>query len=191
MNDRDATYPNKINKFFTEQTLKQHMKQFNIRKKVKSIDLFVQALTHLSYMKSRYTLSAHSETIVGFKEKSNEKLIFLGKNLYRYLLSKYIFRRYFDQSSEFLDKIIEEMTKDENYVYTGKIMKHSGLKEYILISRGIENKIGRNDMNLLSDFYYAFLAALSMDSGINVAENYNNSSMEKHIDFGKIVRNLN
>lgn len=118
-------------------------------------DIYQNALTHSSYANE-----------VGTKDY--ERLEYLGDAILEFLTSDYLYNN--------TDKLEGEMTKtrahyvceDALYAYATEIK----LNDYILLGKGEEESGGRNRKAIVSDIYEAFLAAIYLDKGIDVARDF-------------------
>ena len=121
--------------------------------------LYRKALTHTSY--------ANEENV-----DSYERLEYLGDAVLELIISEYLYKN--------TEKEEGEMTKlRAHYVCENALYEYSirlGLNEELLLGHGEEESGGRNRKAIVADIFEAFLGAIYLDKGIEVAKKfvYNN-----------------
>ena len=118
--------------------------------------VLITALTHSSYANQ-------------FKDvKYNERLEFLGDSVLQLCVTKYLFNNYKDKSEGELTKIRALVC--ENSLH--KVSKNLSLGKYIRMSKGEELTGGRERTSIQADALEAVIAAVYLDKGIEVANDF-------------------
>lgn len=121
-------------------------------------NLLKTAFTHRSY------LNESKET-----KESNERLEFLGDSILSFIVSTHIFKlRTTDEEGD-LTNLRSYMVKTESLAKASKNLK---LGERLYLSKGEELSGGRTNTQLLANTYEAFLGALFLDQGIEMARKF-------------------
>ncbi len=117
------------------------------------------ALTHSSY--------AHENRQKNIK--FNERLEFLGDSVLSIIVSKYIFENYPDLPEG-------KLTKMRSAVVCEKALYECSLNidlgKYLILGRGEERTGGRTRPSILSDAYEALIAAIYLDSNLDVTREW-------------------
>jgi ribonuclease-3 len=186
---------NNTNIILNEHDLNNFFKSHNIDYPYKNINLFRNAFVHKSYccMKnSNFTTSNIScpEDCLPLQEMPYERLEFLGDSILGYVIAKYMYIRYPDQSEGFLSKM---RTKIVNGKMLGFLAEKVGFVKFAIISKQIEDINGRDNYKIMEDIFEAFIGALFIDSNdINIVEKWIINIIEKYIDFVQlIIKNTN
>jgi ribonuclease III len=136
--------------------LENLLKQLNLNFKDKT--LLNTAFTHRSYLNE-----------AGKNQISNERLEFFGDAILSFLISKYLFNTYTDQPEGILTNLRSTIVKTETL---SQIALDLNLGKYLFLSHGEEKGGGRTNPSLLADTFEAFLAAIYLDQGLEVTENF-------------------
>ena len=186
---------NNTNIILNENDLNNFFNNHNIDYPFKNINLFRNAFVHKSYccMKnSNFTISNISCPVdcLPLQEMPYERLEFLGDSILGYVIAKYMYIRYPDQSEGFLSKM---RTKIVNGKMLGFLAEKVGFIKFAIISKQIEDINGRDNYKIMEDIFEAFIGALFMDSNdINVVEQWIINIIEKYVDFVQlIIKNTN
>lgn len=147
------------------------MKQISLQNVLKitfhNENLFIQALTHRSYLNEDKN----------FKQ-SNERLEFLGDSVLSLLTSNEIFRRFPELPEGKLTYLRSTLVRTETLAKVARELKFGDL---LFLSRGEEKEGGRNNPTLLANTFEAVLGAIYLDQGIDCAQKF----LEEHL-FGHI-----
>ena len=186
---------NNTNIILNENDLNNFFNNHNIDYPFKNINLFRNAFVHKSYccMKnSNFTTSNISCPVdcLPLQEMPYERLEFLGDSILGYVIAKYMYIRYPDQSEGFLSKM---RTKIVNGKMLGFLAEKVGFIKFAIISKQIEDINGRDNYKIMEDIFEAFIGALFMDSNdINIVEKWIINIIEKYVDFVQlIIKNTN
>lgn len=140
------------------------MKEINLTEVEKLIGIefdnkgvLITALTHSSYANQ-------------FKDvKYNERLEFLGDSVLQLCVTKYLFNNYKDKSEGELTKI-RALVVCENSLH--KVSRELQLGKYIRMSKGEELTGGRERTSIQADALEAVIAAIYLDKGIEIANDF-------------------
>lgn len=169
---------NENNKYITSEFIEAVLKKYNIKHKVKNLELFQIAMTHSSYMERDLKQDRLSKLIkekdikpipkelmkkaIPLQKESYQRLEFLGDSTIHLILADYLFSRFPDQQEGFMTKL---RTKIENGQVLSKFSKILGLNEYMLIGRNLELIGGReNNLSAIEDIFESFIGALFYDT---------------------------
>lgn len=196
---------NKHNVLITKSIIEKMLKKRHVEYKVNDINIFIEAMTHKSYIKSfinnernvKYLVQNiktknitidMSCKIVKLQEKCYERLEFLGDSIIRLIVAEYLYTRYPDQDEGFLTKL---KTKIENGESLSNFSKIIGLDKYMIISKHIELNGARNEseIGILGDVFEAFIGALYLDSKCDLAlcKSFIVDILEDKIDIAEIL----
>jgi dsRNA-specific ribonuclease len=197
---------NEKNKYITKKFIENMLSSRNIDYQVKNIDIFIQSTVHKSYIKHppEYWKSRSStvtnldlnpipykliQKTIPLKDKSYERLEFLGDSIIHYILAEYFYNRYDQEDEGFMTKLRTKIESSETLATFCKIIK---LSDYIIISRYIEKNDGRtNNLSILEDTFEAFIGALHLDSpdGLNACRSLIIYLIENHINLADLLCN--
>lgn len=199
---------NTKNKFITIEYVNDLLKQYNVDFEVTDISKFIEATIHISYMninlemnnskltnKKRYSLLKDKEVApitnplnaIPLQDISYERIEFLGDSIIRAILSEYFYCRYKNQNEGFLTKLRTKIEKHESLANLCKIIK---LNEYIIISKYIEEKGGREQNSKIhEDAFEAFIGALHLNGGYNVCKKFIINLIETKVDISELLHN--
>lgn len=121
----------------------------------KNKDLLEQAFTHRSF------LNESKE-----KVESNERLEFLGDSILSFVVSKALYQNYPDFYEGTLTNIRSLLVNTKTLAEVAKEL-HFGT--YLKLSKGEEEARGRENQSLLADSFEAYIGALFLDQGLEVA----------------------
>ena len=188
---------NPKNKLITDSDVKKIGSKFNINIPVKNIEIYIQSLTHKSYIKKEYYNSVLDneekyikDNIVRLQDNSNERLEFLGDTIIKAVVSHYLFERYPNEDEGFMTKL---KTKIEDKSSLAKFAKIIGLDEFIIVSKQNEiSGISRVNDKILEDAFESFIGALFLDTdNFNICRNFIRYILENEIDYADIIFNDN
>jgi ribonuclease-3 len=124
--------------------------------KIKSKEIFIEALTHKSY------LFFHPE----HKYNHNERLEFLGDAIIEFVVSDYLFRKYKNLKEGELTSVRASLVNKEKLL---EIAERLNLEKFVLYEK-IQGEKGLK--TVLSNCVEALIGALYLDSGLNSARNF-------------------
>ncbi|MFS0672404.1 ribonuclease III [Ornithinibacillus sp. 179-J 7C1 HS] len=134
----------------------------------RNIEVIKQAFTHSSYV------NEHRDILTS----DNERLEFLGDAVLELGVSQYLYRKFPNMPEGEMTKLRAAIVCEPSLEAFARSLN---LGEHILLGKGEEMTGGRNRPALLADVFEAFLGALYLDQGFDIALNF----LEKHV-FPKI-----
>ncbi len=134
----------------------------------KDKDLLKQAFIHRSYI---------NET-TGSNLSHNERLEFLGDAVLELIVTDYLYTKYPDRDEGDLTAYRSALV---NAVIIGEVAHELGMNEYLLLSKGEAKDAGRARSYILANTYEAYVGAVYLDQGYDVAQKF-----IAHTLFGKI-----
>ncbi len=125
----------------------------------KDKNLLMQAFIHRSYINENpNTGMSH-----------NERLEFLGDAVLELVVTDYLYKKYITYTEGELTALRSALV---NAIIISEIASKIGMNEYLLLSRGESKDTGKARQYILANTYEAFVGALYMDSGYDVAEKF-------------------
>lgn len=121
-------------------------------------DLYLQALTHKSWMNEHKGVRS-----------SNERLEFLGDAVLEFVVSKELYERFPDKEEGYLTALRANLVNTQNL---SEVAKKLALGESIFLSKGEEEGGGRENPSLLADTVEAIIGALFVNLGIDAAQKF-------------------
>ena len=141
-------------------------KELNIE--IKDETLYQNAFTHTSYA------NEHP------KEKSNERLEFLGDAILDFLFGEYLYKNYPDMPEGDMSKVRSKyVCANANCEYALEL----DLENYLLLGKGEEEQGGKTKVNVLADAFEAFLGAMYLDGGIDNVRKLLNKVIFSNIEY--------
>lgn len=188
--------------------IKDELKINKIKYSISNINLYVEAMTHKSYLKTfaknernvKFLVQTvknrniqpieFKNDIIGLKDTCYERLEYLGDSVIRLIVAEYLYKRYPDQCEGFLTKL---KTKIENNESLAKLSKSIGLHDYMIIAKYVDlnNARSNEDIGILCDVFESFIGALFLDSGcdLNVCRLFIIKLIETKIDIASLLFN--
>ena len=167
--------------------------------KIYNIELFREAMTHKSYLKH----TAYSEGILNkskkelrypknlleLRDKSYERLEYLGDSIIKVIISMYLFHRYPDEDEGFMTTLKIHIENKNNLARMARDMQ---LSKYFIISKQIEMAKGREAEKFNEDIFESFFGALFLSNGFNPCLQLMLNLLESQIDYSeKLYNNVN
>lgn len=134
----------------------------------KNKKLLEQAFIHRSYINENN----------GSKLSHNERLEFLGDAVLELIVTDYLYGKYPDRDEGELTAYRSALV---NAIIIGEIALSLGMNDYLLLSKGEAKDIGKARSYILANTYEAYVGAVYLDQGYEVARNFIASTL-----FGKI-----
>ncbi len=122
----------------------------------KDKELMKQAFTHSSYVNEHR----------GKNYEDNERLEFLGDAVLELAVSQYLFRKFPNMTEGELTKLRASIVCEPSLVHFAENLNFNDL---VLLGKGEEMTGGRTRPALLADAFEAFIGALYLDQGFQVA----------------------
>lgn len=130
--------------------------------------LLEQAFIHRSYINENN----------GSKLSHNERLEFLGDAVLELIVTDYLYNKYPDRDEGELTAYRSALV---NAVIIGEVAQSLGMNDYLLLSKGEAKDAGRARSYILANTYEAYVGAVYIDQGYNVARDFIAKTL-----FGKI-----
>lgn len=201
----EAHILNKQNIYITNKYINSILSKYNTPYKIKNLDMFRRAMTHTSYLKidlkneknakKKYTFIKEKEIdpidnkkdAIPLQSNSYERLEFLGDSVIRTILAEYLYKRYENEDEGFMTRLRTKIEKGESLAKLSLIV---GLDKYILISKLIESKGGRNkNVSILEDVFEAFIGALFNETNFELCKTFFINLIEEEIDMAELLNN--
>ncbi len=150
----------------------------NIGYSFKNKQLLSHALSHTSYINEQKRQ----------KHESNERLEFLGDAIVDMVVSDYLYKNYETELEGVLTKWRASVVCEASFA---RIAKKLDYGKYLLLGRGEEATGGRTRSSVLADAFEAVIAAMYLDSDINVVSGWIISHLEDEIKLaaqGKVQK---
>tara|TARA_Y100000389_G_scaffold77691_1_gene74450 strand:+ start:656 stop:1633 length:978 start_codon:yes stop_codon:yes gene_type:complete len=163
-NSDENTYNpyNPINKEITLIDLQTILRSYGLPTTVHNIEFYKLAFVHRSY-----TINEHDECVyerqpncVELKNKSNERLEFLGDGILEAIIKFYLYKRFPDENEGFMTEKKIALVKNETI---GKLAYDMKLNKWLLLSVSAEEKKNRSNYKKLGCLFEAFLGAMFLD----------------------------
>lgn len=130
--------------------------------------LLEQAFIHRSYINESN----------GSKLSHNERLEFLGDAVLELIVTDYLYNKYPDRDEGELTAYRSALV---NAVIIGEVANELGMNDFLLLSKGEAKDAGRARSYILANTYEAYVGAVYIDQGYNVARDFISKTL-----FGKI-----
>ena len=130
--------------------------------------LLEQAFIHRSYINEN----------TGLKLSHNERLEFLGDAVLELITTDYLYNKYRDHDEGDLTAFRSALV---NAVIIGEIALELGMNDFLLLSKGEAKDVGKARNYILANTYEAYVGAVYLDRGYDVAKDFIAKTL-----FGKI-----
>lgn len=190
------------------------LKSYGLPGTVYNLKLYQRAFVHKSYTK-RPALEniGNNIVIVGkptnclpLRQKSNERLEFLGDGILEAITKYYLYRRFPKENEGFMTEKKIALVKNEAI---GKLAYDMNLNKWLLLSNHAEEKNSRTNLKKLGCLFEAFLAAVFLDfnklnihdedkwfdelfvcgPGFQMAQIFLENVYERHVNWTNIIVN--
>jgi len=161
---------NKVNKLITKNAVQNILKKYGVFQNINNLDLYQDAMVHESYTigkikdvctRDNVKVVKNPDGCVLLRERSYERLEFLGDAVIENIIVSYLYRRYPDQREGFLSTMKVNFV---NRITLGHLAKVIGLHEYLVIGRTLDDlQNAREEDKILCDIFEAFMAAIYLD----------------------------
>ena len=133
--------------------------------------LYIRAFTHTSYANEAKTISY-------------ERLEYLGDAVLELIMSEYLYKNTEHEEGSMTKLRAHYVCENALYEYSIRL----GMNEYILLGKGETESGGKFRKAIVADVFEAFLGALYLDKGLDVAKNFIYKNIiplieKKEIDF--------
>lgn len=135
----------------------------------KDKNLLKQAFMHRSYI--------NENTNTGMSH--NERLEFLGDAVLELVVTDFLYRKYPNHTEGELTAFRSALV---NAVIISEVASEINMNDYLLLSKGESKDTGKARQYILANTYEAFIGALYMDSGYEIAEKFIKKTLLPHTD---------
>lgn len=179
---------NPKNKEISLSNVQTILSNYGITTPIKDLDLYKQSFVHKSYCKrpldAKIKLVPCPENCIDLKLKSNERLEFLGDGVLECVTKYYLYRRFYREQEGFMTEKKIALVKNEAI---GKLALDMKLFEWYILSNHTEEKKMRTNLKKLGCLFEAFLGAIFIDMGFEIAKQFIETVFEKHIDWTELI----
>lgn len=140
------------------QTLVKHISKI-LDKTITNKELIYQAFMHTSYVNEHRKMNL----------ESNERLEFLGDAVLELIVSDYLYQTYPSEPEGNLSRLRAQLVREATLALLARKFKFN---EYIQLGKGEKSSGGSNRDSILADCFEAFLGAIYMDLGMEVAKEF-------------------
>jgi dsRNA-specific ribonuclease len=171
-------YNNK-NVEITQKEVESILKSYGLPGIVYNLKLYQRAFVHKSYTKRPHVenlaqnieIAVQPEDCLPLRQKSNERLEFLGDGILEAITKYYLYRRFPKENEGFMTEKKISLVKNEAI---GKLAYDMNLNKWLLLSNHAEEKKSRTNLKKLGCLFEAFLAAVFLDyNKINIKDEDN------------------
>ncbi len=134
----------------------------------KNKNFLKEALTHRSYLNENPSWGRH-----------NERLEFLGDSVLELITSDFLYKKYPDQNEGELTVLRAALI---NYQMLAQVAREIDLENHIFLSKGEAKDTGRGREAILADAFEALLAAIYLDRGYKIAEDFIQKFLLFHLE---------
>ena len=206
-------YNNK-NVEITQKEVESILKSYGLPGTVYNLKLYQRAFVHKSYTKrprlenmvQNIELAVQPANCVPLRQKSNERLEFLGDGILEAITKYYLYRRFPKENEGFMTEKKISLVKNEAI---GKLAYDMNLNKWLLLSNHAEEKKSRTNLKKLGCLFEAFLAALFLDynkiaikdedkwfdhlfvcgPGFQMAQIFLENVYERHVNWTELIVN--
>lgn len=205
---------NNRNQEITLPELQSILKSYGLPGDVYNFNLYKRAFVHKSYTKRPHyenveqniEIAPQPDDCLPLKQKSNERLEFLGDGVLEAITKYYLYRRFPKENEGFMTEKKIALVKNESL---GKLAYNMGLNKWLLLSNHAEDKKSRTNLKKLGCLFEAFLAALFLDynkmqikdehkwfenlfvcgPGFQMAQIFLEAIYERHVNWTELIMN--
>lgn len=174
---------NPSNKLITKEYINNLLDEYDVNDKITNIKEFINAMTHKSYCVN-IDLEESKSGFVQPRLNDYERLEFLGDGIANSIVISYIYERYDEYGPGKLTNIKQKMIQSKSYAYYCKKIE---LNKYLLISKNLEDKYGRDYNDYCEDIFEAFIGSLYLEIGYEKTYKLFVGVIEKYTDWEDII----
>jgi len=188
------------------------LNEYGVNTDIDNINLYKRAFIHRSYVKrpalenekSNITIVRKPGNCLDLKQKSNERLEFIGDGVLELITKYYLYRRFPKADEGFMTEKKIALVKNE---HIGKLAYEMGLHKWLIISKHAEEKKTRTNLKKLGCLFEAFIGAIFLDfnkisvkdedawfenvfvcgPGFQMTQIFVEKIFEKHVDWMKLI----
>ena len=188
------------------------LNEYGINTDIDNLSLYKRAFIHRSYVKrpqlenkqSNITIVPKPHNCLDLKQKSNERLEFIGDGVLELITKYYLYRRFPKADEGFMTEKKIALVKNE---HIGKLAYDMGLHKWLIMSKHAEEKKTRTNLKKLGCLFEAFIGAIFLDfnkikvkdedkwfeklfvcgPGFQMTQIFVENIFEKHVDWMKLI----
>ena len=188
------------------------LNEYGVNTNIDNLNLYKRAFIHRSYVKrpalenekSNITIVSKPSNCLDLKQKSNERLEFIGDGVLELITKYYLYRRFPKADEGFMTEKKIALVKNE---HIGKLAYEMGLHKWLIISKHAEEKKTRTNLKKLGCLFEAFIGAIFLDfnkisvkdedawfenvfvcgPGFQMTQIFVEKIFEKHVDWMKLI----
>jgi ribonuclease-3 len=190
---------NEKNIYITAEFIENILKKYGLIHKVKNLQLFQTAMTHVSYLNNA-TINIKTAKLLKEIQPIEDRYLpnvmplslynynlleLIGDGCAHYAIVQYLFERYPDENEGFITRLRASIEQTKSFA---TISRKLGFHKYVVIARNVEINNGRtgND-HLLEDVFEAFIGALSLEVSYEKCKKFIINIIEKEIDIAELL----
>lgn len=135
----------------------------------KNIDVFIEALTHRSYLNENKGIVSHH----------NERLEFLGDAVLELVVTRFLFFRFPEKPEGELTAYRAALVNTQSLAASAEAL---GVNDMLLLSKGEAKDTGRARQIILANAFEAIVSAVYLDQGYDGAEHFIAATIYPKID---------
>ncbi len=135
----------------------------------KNIDLFIEALTHRSYLNENRGIVNHH----------NERFEFLGDAVLELVVTNFLFKKFPDKSEGELTAYRAALVNTQSLSASSEAL---GVNDMLLLSKGEAKDTGRARQIILANTFEAIVSSIYLDQGYDGAERFIATTIYPKID---------
>lgn len=180
---------NPLNKLIKLSDIKKIFELYKLQvpKITVNISLMKEAMTHRSYIKRKKMPREISKPLKGtvpLQPKSNERLQFLGDAILHLIIGEYLYHKYPDAEEGFLTRLRCKLENRESLYY---LAKKTSIGLFVLVSQHIELLHGRDNINIISGGFEAFIGVLYLELGLDFTAYFIKEVIKNEFNINKIA----
>ena len=190
------------------------LKRYGLPGDVTNLGLYKRAFVHKSYTKrpslenaeQNITIVDQPDDCLPLKQKSNERLEFLGDGILEAITKYYLYRRFPKENEGFMTEKKIALVKNEAI---GKLAYEMKINKWLIMSKHAEEKKTRTNLKKLGCLFESFLGALFLDHnkivvkddekwfenlfvtgpGFQAAQIFIEKIFEEHVNWIELIKN--
>jgi ribonuclease-3 len=190
---------NELNVEITKSDVSKLLVQFGIPDTIKDFSVYKQAFVHKSYIKRPYITNntrniycvEKPSNCVGLKNKSNERIEFVGDGVLGLISKQYLYRRFPRENEGIMTDLYIALVNNE---MIGELAFKIGLHKWLLLSLKSEEKQFRTQSKKIGCLFESFVGAIFLDfnnidgSGYQKSQIVVENIFEKYIDWIELIQ---
>jgi len=142
--------------------------------KINNIELYRNAFTHKSVCKT--------------ENQSNERLEFVGDSVIGMIVAEYLYSKYPEENEGFLTRVRTKIVSSHALANFAKLLNFDN---YVMMNEKAMNNGWNKNLRIMEDTCEAFVGALYLDRGFEVAKKFFTKLINTHCNFDEVVKDTN